>query len=126
VSSVRLDASTPEIVAWSTVLPSYWDTVHVDLYWTNSGAGSGGVRIEVGFGQFADGELADGAQSGIKTATYTAPAERYLKVTRLTDSARSIDEDHMWAGYVYRLADNVADTLTNDIGVVGLLFTRAS
>ena len=123
-----LDASSQEIVDWSIYLPSYWATYHADLFWTNLGAGSGDARLDVGRGAFTNGETINGAQFsyGTGAANRTAPSQGVLSITRVSTSAVAADDGDLLAGYVYRVADNAGDTLANDVGIIGLLFTRES
>ena len=103
-----------------------WQTCHVDLYWTNAGAGAGDVvfRTYTTLGVAGDGDtVAVGDNSDL--AAIAAPAQNVIKVTRLLASA-ALTVDKPNRVFLGRLGSNVSDTLANDIGVLGVLLTKAS
>lgn len=120
-----LDASASETVSGHTFIPADWSTVHIDLYWTNAGSGSGDVRFEnMTFEQAGDGStLALGSSGGTQTAT--APAQNVVEVTRLM-ADMAVTGSQMLRARVARAGGSGSDTLGNDIGVLGVLITKAS
>lgn len=123
---VAYDASTTECATITAYLPSWWTTFDVDLYWTNSGGGSGDVRWLMTYGQMGDGDSEDSTTFSLGSAqNVTAPSQRVIKVTRVK-SGQSITAGKPFGFALFREADNVGDTLANDAGMLGLLLTRAS
>lgn len=119
-----LDSASLEIVSGMVTLPSWWSTYHVDLLYSNAGAGSGNIRIGMQRLQIADGNSVN-AESATSLATYTAPARDVFKVQRTFTSASTATSPHVLFN-VFRDGADAADTLGNDIAVWGVLFTRAS
>ena len=100
--------------------------MHVDMYWTNAGAGSGDVVWSGLRQERADGEdLTAGDITMFANTTVTAPAQNVLKVTRIGTSITLTASD-FHGFYVTRLGANAADTLGNDCTFLGLLLTRAT
>lgn len=123
-----LDASSIEGIIASARLPTHYSTFHVDLYWTNAGAGAGDAYIRFGVSMTGDGEsLNNYSGKGFTSfGAVTAPAQWVLEVTRLTASAGTNQSGEIFGIYIDRLADDAADTLGNDIAIVGVLITKAS
>jgi hypothetical protein len=121
------DQTTGEAIAATTRLPLHFSTFHVDLYWTNAGAGAGDVFWRLGLSMTGDTESLPNYTAGfISFGAVTAPSENVLKVTRLTATARTNQSGELVGIYLDRLANDAADTLGNDCGVVAVLITKAS
>jgi hypothetical protein len=122
-----LDQSSPEGIAATTIVPSFWSTAHVDLWWTNAGAGSGDVRWYGEAVQKEDGDaLAASAVVFNSGINITAPSQNVLKVSRLTATALTVNAGEAIGVYVSRVANDVGDTLANDAAIIGLRLVRAS
>lgn len=119
-----LDAASDEGVAGKCRVPTTWSTFHVDLVWTNAGAGSGNVRWVPFYRQFSDTEAASAAATDPGAQTVAAPALAVVKTTRIASSVTRTDT--IFSIVVYRDADDAADTLANDAGVMSIILTRAS
>jgi hypothetical protein len=119
-----LDSASLEIVSGMVTLPSWWSTYHVDLMYSNAGAGSGNIRIGMQRLNIADGNSVN-AESGTSLATYTVPSRDVFEVQRTFTSASAATSPHVLFN-VFRDGSAVEDTLGNDIAVWGVLFTRAS
>jgi hypothetical protein len=123
----KLDASTDEGIATTAWFPSSWTTFHMDVYWTNDGAGSGDVRFTSYRLRFGSGDSINnlGISAG---STHTADIEDDIVISRVITSASdawSNPGDPWWLA-ILRDADNAADTLANDIAIIGVLLVRAS
>lgn len=122
---LRLDASTNEGLALSCSPPSWWSTYNVDIYWTNSGTGSGNVVWYCS----STPSLTDGNTPAnaffFQTAATAAPAQNVVKVTRGISGATATAGAPL-SFIPVRFASNADDTLANDAGLYGLMLTRAS
>lgn len=119
-----LDAAVEESVAATWDMPAGWATVHIDLYWTNAGAGSGNVQWDIRCDNVADGGTMSSAGTSAAAAV-AAPAQDVLKVTRI-HTGLALTSTNLINCRVIRDGANVADTLANDAGVIGVLITKAS
>ena len=124
----RLDADAAvETIAGSFVVPPGWVTANVDLYWFNHGTGSGNVhigmtyRVDMTAGSNLNNNVTDSTAQ-----TVTAGLQNILVVTRMVTGWSLPAAGRVTNIAPYRLGSNVADTLANDIGVLGVLVTRAS
>lgn len=127
-SQMLFDQSSGEIAGWKMYLPSWWSTFHIDMWWThNVSGGSGNVTWEFGYGRYADGAPLSATTSLFNASgTIAAPAQGVAKVTQLNSTAISRTAGTMMGGYIYRIANDAADTFNGDVGVLGLLFRRVS
>lgn len=116
-----MDAAATEIIAATTMVPSSFANVKIELYWTNAGAGSGDVVWRASLDSKADaGTLAN--PSTLADNTITAPAQTVLKVSTLVAS-QAVDATKVLDFEIIRIGGNAADTLANDAGVIGVLLT---
>lgn len=116
-----LDAAASEVVAATVDIPSWVATVHVDVHWTNAGAGTGDVRMRVASVLGTSGETLLATYNNVEQ-TVTAPAQNVLSVTRFS----SLPVAALATLMVARIGANAADTLANDIGVIGVRVVVAS
>lgn len=121
---VLLDATVAEGLVSSDILPAAWLTAKIYVYWYNAGAGAGNVMWTLYKQTLADTETIASFPGGEQT-TVAATTQNVLKVTKITASAIAVT-DPLLSFLIFRQADNVADTLANDIGIMGLEFRRAS
>lgn len=119
-----LDAATDEEVAGWSIFPPGWLTADFVVWWTNTGAGSGDVRFDLTYKVAAD---AGAINSGSTTtsSTVTAPAQYVTKRTALA-SGVTVAAGSVVSLNVNRAGGNGADTLANDIGIIGVEIRRAS
>jgi hypothetical protein len=131
----RLDAAIVEDLISQLILPQWWISYDLELWWTNVGPGTGNVVIQpkhfednINPGQNAgDGDnLAAGAGfvNTVSAITVAAPAASVLKVTTLATGITRIAG--LTSVNITRVATDGGDTLTNDIGILGLNFKRAT
>lgn len=120
----KLDASTDEGITFMAYIPTWWTTFHMDVYWANDGAGAGDVRWTVYRDAIVAGDTINSVGASA-SSTATADIEDDLVVSRVLTSITNTGGPAWWFA-VMRDADNAADTLANDIGVLGVLLTRAS
>lgn len=124
VNAWTLDAASAESVGVTFQVPAGWATAHVDLYWTNDGAGAGDVVWKADRYTIADGTALTAETEG-GAVTATAPAQNVVKVTRaLTGIA--VSPSLVTRLEVVRVAADAADTLANDVALIGVLLTRVS
>jgi hypothetical protein len=118
-----LSHTTTKAVTAVVRVPDTWNTVKVDAYFTNAGAGAGNVAVRSIFGSFAVGDTL--AASGDTVLTPAAPAANALAKVTLSTSLAVAPGKAFLVG-IERQGGNAGDTLTNDIGLVSLLVTKAS
>jgi hypothetical protein len=117
-----LDAASSEILGWASRIPRDWNNLAIDVVWANAGAGSGDVvlRADVGFRTLGQTAATPGAGT---PATVTAGAVNVIATTQLvatvgvTASAFAVID-------LVRVGGDAADTLGNDIAVLGLILRR--
>ena len=120
-----LDASANEGLNASVVLPSWWLTYDVYFYWYNAGAGSGNVMFVYYYQAAADGETM-APYGGVKTpGAVAAGAEDVLKITKINASPFTVS-DPLINMMAYRQATHGTDTLANDVGLVGALYSMVT
>ncbi len=122
-----LDDSSTEIVSHGGLLfPSYWSTFDMTVYWVNTTANAGNVEWLFGFTRTAgDGDTMS-TETG-PTEAVTAGSQNVLKATvpaSGTDRAVTAGDLHLLS--MRRNGGSGSDTLTGDIGLVGVLLERAS
>jgi hypothetical protein len=124
----RLDASTPERVEGSIILPAHWATFHVDLYWINVSSTSGDANLSLYGRALVDGQTIDGqGLLAYSPAAYAAPTTGgEAEVTRMHTNKTAPTSGAPITFGIYRFASDASDTLTNDIGILGVRFERAS
>lgn len=121
-----LDASTVESVTAYTYFPAKSFaglTWNVKVMSINLGAGTGDVNFNVQIEEFADGDdLSVNETAYSWSITPTMGAQNILKTSTL--SLKYTGENSNIASVtVQRVATSGTDTLTNDVGFAGLLFT---
>lgn len=124
------DASVPEAVSGSIIIPSHWTTFKVEAYWCNVSSSSGDVRWYWGSGFGGDGQDPDNSGSIVTSQSQTIAAPttaRIIKVSQFPAATNITNASGKpFFMCLYRFGDNVADTLANDAGLYGLLLTRVS
>jgi hypothetical protein len=118
-----LDAASQEAVAGSVLLPTAWASIDLDLWWTNAGAGVGNVVFDARANNFGDTETISAPGAGVSTVA--APAQNVIKKSAVR-SGVSVTAGEILAVIVFRDGANGADTLANDIGIIGINVRRAS
>lgn len=121
-----LDAASEEIVGTEFIMPDGWTKLKVSIYWVNAGAGSGNVVFAYNFGQFAAGVTLNAADSlGSLNRTFTAAAQDVLSISVFSSDIITVSPGVTSFLRVKRTAADAADTLGNDIGIIGVLIERA-
>jgi len=125
-NSWAMDASTTEVATFGIAFPDWWNTVNVDLWWTNGGAGAGDVRWSVLFDRAGEGDtLSTGRGYSVGVVTATAGLLDVMVKTRTTTGA-AIDHTKFINCRIQRLGLDAADTLANDCFLFGAVISRAS
>lgn len=119
-----LDSASDETVKLSAASPRDWATADIILWWVNAGAGSGDVRWQIKHQARSDGEA---TTSGVTTTdiTITAGSQNNYKKSTVVSGA-SLTDAKLVNVTVMRNADDAADTLGNDVGLVAVELRRAS
>lgn len=122
-TSWLLDASAVEDVSGAVLFPGHWATYDVYVWWYNAGAGSGDVRLFAMKSAYSDGgPPVTGFFGGV---TATAGTQNLYKRTQLSTGV-SVATSGLSNFGVRRLANDAADTLANDIGVLAIELVKAS
>lgn len=117
-------AATDESVSTSLLIPSGWNTVDIDIWWTNAGAGAGNVRWEVGYQSRGDTETL--TQTWTATASnIAAPAQSVVKKSTII-SGGAVTAGELLGLIITRYGSNAGDTLANDAGLLGVDIRKAS
>jgi hypothetical protein len=111
-------------VSGAFIVPSGWNTVHVDLLWAVT-AGSGTVRWVVQVPNVADGDDLTAIPTSDVPEIET-PTANLLKVSRATSTARAVTTGNLCAVRVYRDGGHANDTYTGDAVLLGVRITKAS
>ncbi len=119
-----LDAAAQEGVCTTMVPPSTWATMHVDMWWLNNGAGAGDVRWRFDLVRHDSGSatlttITNGSQ------TLTAAAQNVFTVSRMASNLPLV-QGSQYRVHPIRVAADVADTLANDVLLIGIKMTRVS
>jgi hypothetical protein len=121
----NLDSAGTESISSSVMLPDYWSTFHADLYWVNATTNAGNVHVALYRDFASDGDTVDQGVSG-SSLTFAAPTTvSQIKVSRVATSQSVTTGKPLFLSLI-RFGADAADTLANDIGIHGVLFTRAS
>lgn len=118
-----LDASSTEIMCAYVAIPPGWTTADVYLWWANDGTGSGNVVVAVWRNAITDGATIDAASGG--NQTFTA-GSRNVAIRSTVTTGLSVTANSILKLAVRRDAANGADTLANDMAVIGVELVRAS
>jgi hypothetical protein len=121
-----LDATTAESVLAQADLPPWWQTYDVVLLWTNAGTGTGDVQWRYGHHAVAaDGSVGTGATFAAAVTT-PAGSQNVVRQSTLATAVPVSPALSSVAVQVARIANDAADTLPNDAGLVALILKRAS
>ena len=119
-----LDQSTVERVSTNLFIPSSWTTFDVTVYVANTTSSSGDVVME-GIVTFAGVDETIASSAPTTSVTITIGSTGVVKTGALL-SAVSNTSTKLATLVVGRKADAAGDTLANDVGLLGVLLTRAS
>lgn len=120
------DADTDEAVQFKMGMSDKWDrgTIKAKIYWTNgTTAGTGDVVFGVRGGAVSDDDPIDAALGTAQTVTDTFIAEDDLHISAasaITIGGTPALADMLFME-IYRDADNVADTYTQDARLLGIM-----
>jgi hypothetical protein len=119
------DQSDTEFVACGFVCPPSWASFHVDLFWTNGGAGAGNVNWRIAWSSSADGDTP--AETFLGAFDIAAPAAGVLKVSRLSGvNGLTSTVGKMFNIQLRRTGGAAGDTLANDAAAYGVAIVRRS
>lgn len=120
-----LDSGAFEGVSGELAIPPSWATVDVYGWFANAGAGSGDIVTSFRMKKLADGVTTVGADTGLASGlTLTVGAQSIAKRLSLL-SGVSVTAG-IYKVTMCRDGANGADTLGNDVGLLGVEIVRAS
>lgn len=118
-----LDQTSNERISGGLAIPQGWASVDVDLWWTSMIAPAGGVvRWQLRYASDSAGDDLNVAPTGV-TSNVAAPNQYILAVTTLASAIAVTPDDRMMIE-IERTANNAADTLAGDAGVLGVRLRR--
>lgn len=120
-----MDASADEAIAARFSVPSSWSSFDIDVLWTNHSSGTGDVVFNLNFVKSVAGASINAPGSFSGPVTVTAGGQDILKVSTVLAGTASVS-GALNGLRLYRLGTNVADTLANDIAILGVDLVRAS
>jgi hypothetical protein len=113
-----LDAAAQETIDACAMAPAGASQVYAYLWWANLGAGAGSARLAVSVSTgISDTETANQADTSL---ILTAVALAQDVATRTFMGTLSVDDLTFLPLRVSRVAADAADTLANDIGIIGV------
>lgn len=119
------DTGAAERVAGTFLVPSWMDDFHVDLHLSNHAAGSGDVHIQVNYQLLGvEAEITGGAST---TFEWTAGSQNVPDVVRaITNLGSGAAGGQRFRFRVWRRGGNAADTLANDVALLGVEIVNAA
>lgn len=120
-----LDAAATETVSLTTQVPAGWQTFDIVALWTNAGAGTGDVVLDVIHRATALGTALTSGPAQT-TTTFAAPTQDVLAVSVLAAAVPVPSASQLLAIRVGRIGTDAADTLANDIGLIEIRLVKAS
>lgn len=118
IARVALDGAATESVFFNFVVPTAWTAFVMDLFWSNETAGAGNVRWSIATKVLINTDLLTEAAT-TTASTIAAPAQNVIK---RSDAAQTITAvtDAAYATQLSRLGGDALDTLSADIGLLGV------
>lgn len=114
----QLDSGLNETLRASWFPRTGHSTYSVYIWWGNVGAGSGDVQFRLAYYSRGDGEDATAGETTVDT-TLTAGAQNVLERSQLGAGGFTVTAGELHNLRVTRLGSDAADTLGNDVVVVG-------
>lgn len=118
-----LDPASAEICGGSLAVPLYWSTFDVDVFWMPVGTGGGVCRFRIDYQTLIDGATANSRSFGSQVEP-AGPAQYVVEVTRVA-SDMAVPASGVLRIQVERDAGHANDTMSGDMGVIGILLTRS-
>ena len=120
-----LDAAATEGIVCTTEVPASWASFDVDLWWLNAGAGTGDVVFSFKHRISAAADLASDTAVDDGNVTEVAGAQDIIAVTTVASDIATA-EDAIFNAQLQRLGADAADTLANDVAILGIRLRRVS
>lgn len=117
-----LDPAASELLGWVAKPPRDWNAFAIDVLYANAGAGSGDAVLRADVGFRGVGESLTNPTSG-SAVTVTVGAQNVMASVTLAANVPVTSGKEMNV-VIARVGGDVADTLGNDLGVVGLRLRR--
>jgi hypothetical protein len=122
---VLFDASAAEAISFGGVLPHYWSTFDIKLWWANDSTGSGDVVWAVRYKFAANGTDAGTSPTTLTSTTATAGLNNVIVVSTAHSAVLNTSGNLLFLS-VERTATDAADTLGNDAALIGVELVRVS
>lgn len=108
-----------------TMIPGRWATMDIYIWWSNAGAGAGNVRWDMATGGYGDNETTDSG-GGSETTIVAAPARYVPRRLKVNTTAVTVTPFKFQRIMIARIKSGGTDTLTNDVGLIGVELVRVS
>jgi len=119
-------ADGDNVVGAVSMIPANWATFSAFLWWSNAGVGSGDVRWTTYVLPMVDADTSNAILGGGTTSqTVSAPSQYVVKRTSIHTSITAA-AGSMVRCNIYRNGTNAADTVTNDVGLLGVEVRRVT
>lgn len=123
--AMLLDASSEELIGAWFKIPRHWKKFRAEALCVNAGAGSGNFVLSVSGAEFAAGDDTNVADPTVSALETTTAGARDVVVSTAFDTEFACTPGKYYCVRLKRVATEAADTLANDIGVIGVKLTRA-
>lgn len=123
----RYADNATSILGGTVLIPPGWTTAHVDLWWTNAGAGAGVVAWRCDLGPMVEGAAVPDPATGTggPTTEVAAPADGIVKRSRVATGA-AVTAGAIHALEMMRHGALAGDTLPNEATLIAVDLVRAS
>lgn len=119
-----LDPDTISYLGFPIRFPAHWTAFTCDFVYVNTTASSGDVSLGVNIDEWAIGETINTSPSGA-SITDTPSSTAWISNIATISGSISVDPTKYCSVRISRNATSGADTLTNDIGLIGVNFRKA-
>lgn len=119
-----LDPDTVSYLGFPIRFPAHWSAFTCDFVYVNTTASSGDVSLGVNIDEWAIGETINSAPSGA-SITDTPSTSAWISNIATISGSINIDPTKYCSVRISRNATSGADTLTNDIGLIGINLRKA-
>lgn len=122
-----LDAASNEGVGLLVYpFPSHWATFDLDIWWLNSGTGSGDVRWRVFYGSVGNGDAASLTAGNTETVAAAPTVANQVKVTEGLTGIAVPAAGKALQLRLQREASHASDTLAADAGLALIVLRNAA
>jgi type II secretory pathway pseudopilin PulG len=119
-----LDPDTVSYLGFPIRFPAHWSAFTCDFVYVNTTASSGDVSLGVNIDEWAIGETINTSPSGA-SITDTPSSTAWISNIATISGSINVDSTKYCSVRISRNATSGSDTLTNDIGLIGINLRKA-